>query len=188
MTRLPESLQPADSAPSTEADPSAIARRVEAISDLLQVFGAFRRFPSTSGAAAEHVTPHFAKPRTRAEMTSPTELVVALDFQFRASRASGDPQPMVQPAPAAEDDTSDLRMIVEAQYVIRYRLSAGPVPTAPELARFAEVNSPLNVVPYWREFLDSSLRRSGLPPAMAPVHKVEPIAKPPEPSPRGPAV
>jgi hypothetical protein len=69
-------------------------------------------------------------------------------------------------------------MAVEAQYIVRYRLSEGPAPTPEELARFADVNSPLNVVPYWREFLDSSLRRAGLPSAMAPVHKVEPVAKP----------
>jgi hypothetical protein len=47
---------------------------------------------------------------------------------------------------------------------------------ADDLADFATVNAPFNAWPYWREFVQSSLNRLGLPPIALPLFRIEDAA------------
>jgi hypothetical protein len=175
---LPDAPKPTTSESTAVVDPSAIARRVEAITDVVQMFGAFHRIPAPPDAGQEELSALFTQPRAEAVMISDNEIGVKLEFQFQAVKSGGPLDSETPERSLSNGPPPDLRIIVDAVFVVRYRLMPGPKPSHDELQRFGEVNSPLNVVPFWREFLDSSLRRAGMPPAMAPVHKVEPIAKP----------
>ena len=87
--------RPTDAAktPPQVADPSAIARRVESIAEVVQLFGAFNRFPAPPGVTEELLTAHFAPPRAEAALTAPNELAVSLEFRFAASRTGDCPTP-----------------------------------------------------------------------------------------------
>lgn len=167
---------PAPKAKKTDADPSAIAMRVERIADIIQVRGIFERVPA---AQPESLTPEFLPIHASAQMLSDTDVGITLILGFIARAKTADTatsEPVKsRKSPKAEAESGidpDVRMYVEAGYVLRYVLSPGPKPTDAELQKFAEVNGRLNVTPYWREFLDTSLRRAGLPPVLAPVYKV----------------
>ncbi len=167
---------PTTKAKKADADPSAIAMRVERIADIVQVRGIFERVPA---AQPESLTTEFLPIHASAQMLSDTDVGISLILGFiaRAKAADAAPSEPVKsrksPKTGAEGGTdADVRMYVEAGYVLRYVLTPGPKPTDAELQKFAEVNGRLNVTPYWREFLDTALRRAGLPPVLAPVYKV----------------
>lgn len=162
--------------------------RVERIADIVQARGVFERIPA---AQQETLVPEFLPIQATAEMLSDTDLGVTLVLGFiaraqsptnTASTARSTGKSSGKPTRAEEESPfdADVRMYVEAGYMVRYILSAGPKPSDDELQKFAEVNGRLNITPYWREFLDTSLRRAGLPAIMAPVYRVSP--KPTQPS------
>lgn len=154
-----------------DADPSAIAMRVERIANILQLRGIFER---QLGTAGELLMPEFLPIEVATQLISDTELAIVLTLGFVA-RVQGPSTPTTPPPnPPTTDDAeldADVRMYVEASYFIEYTLAPGPTPTDAELQKFALINGRLNVTPYWREFLDSSLRRAGLPTVLAPVVK-----------------
>jgi hypothetical protein len=155
-----------------DADPSAIAMRVERIANILQLRGIFERQP---GTPEEVLVPEFLPIEVAPQLISDTELVIVLTLGFVARAQNHTTSPAAAAdASSAQDEAAleaDVRMYVEASYFIQYTLATGPTPTAAELQKFALINGRLNVTPYWREFLDSSLRRAGLPSILAPVVK-----------------
>lgn len=74
-----------------------------------------------------------------------------------------------------KDDTDsppspdDAFVRVSAKFVVEYELSDGERPSSEDITAFANVNGTLNVHPYWREFVHSSLGRSGMPQFLLPV-------------------
>lgn len=172
MTRQqPEKI--ADAKTRDEGDPSSIAMRVERITDIVQLRGVFERIPSQ---LEEVLIPEFLPIQAKGQMIGNSELGVTLLFGFIArSQDSGGPDSQSRQgkrkSSSAVDENADVRVVVEAGYIARYVLSAGPKPSDAEIQKFAEINGRLNLTPYWREFLDSSLRRAGLPPVLAPVVK-----------------
>lgn len=158
-------------------DPSAVARRVEAITDILQIVGQYERMPTQPGADNQaSLEVLFSQAQPKVEMNGPTQVLVSLRYRCIVATANSDlgelSQQFDNPKPPP-----GLRFRAEAAFVVSYIISPGPAPSREELDAFARVNVPLNVVPYWREFLDSSLRRAGMPPVMAPVHKTDPAAR-----------
>jgi len=160
------------------ADPSKIAMRVKRIVNLVQARGHFERaFSDTQ----EELVTEFLPIHATAQLMNESFLSVTIVFGF-AARAKQAANSAIQ-ADANANATSAVqaaivdngnRIFVDAAYVILYALTPGPTPSDAELQKFAEVNGRLNATPYWREFLDTSLRRAGLPPIMAPVFKVSP--------------
>lgn len=148
--------------------------RVERIADIVQVRGIFERIPAPQ---EEVLIPEFLPIEARGQMIGDTELGVTLIFGFIARadesggrRSEGD-RAKGKASRRGDDDNANLRIVVEAGYVARYVLSPGSKPSDADIQKFAEINGRLNLTPYWREFLDASLRRAGLPPVLAPVVK-----------------
>lgn len=164
------------SAPPITADPSGVARRVQSVVQLFQLSGSFVAFPSAPGAGApEPLQATFAQADPAAEVQGGTLLVVRLGY--RCVVGTGTIDPFLEAANLkAEAPPPGVRFFAEAEFVVAYVLSAGENPTNDELQAFARVNAPLNIVPYWREYLDSCVRRAGMPPLLAPVHKTEPLS------------
>jgi hypothetical protein len=162
---------------SVHGDPSAVARRVESINDILQVLGQYERFPVPPGSeAAEQLQISFSQTPPDVRMLGETQLLVSLGFRCVIATHDSDLEALAS-SDFGREAPAGLRFRAEAAYVVSYMISAGTAPTREELEAFGQVNVPLNIVPYWREFLDSSLRRAGMPPVMAPVHKTDPASR-----------
>lgn len=73
-----------------------------------------------------------------------------------------------------EDSTSHVPddVQIEALFLIVYHLKPGPSLTRDQLAKFAELNGIFNAWPYWREYVQSTTSRMGLPPLVMPSFKV----------------
>ena len=155
------------------ADPSAIVRRIEAITDVIQTVGIFRRFPTPDDELNETLAVNFAHAMPVVELASDTVLNARLGFRCLILSSGAAIYDVAFRVHDSKVPTG-LRFFAEAVFVVNYSLQAGPHPTPAELEAFGKTNAPLNVVPFWREFLDSSIRRAGMPPVMAPVHKTEP--------------
>jgi len=169
----PDSREPTE--PPQNGDPSSIATRVLAIESLIQFHGQFQRFPGDENE--KRLATYFPPVVTAAFAHSSTAIGVNLYFTAFVAIEDSKAHELLKSAtsqpPGIElvlpDAKDGLRAIVEAAFAIQYSLSDGPVPKQADLKMFAEVNGRLNANPYWREFLDSSLRRAGLPSVLAPV-------------------
>lgn len=180
----------ASSHPRERGNPSTVALRVAAVLDIHQVRAAFERFPPR--AAKETLAPVFLPIEVNAQILNESEIGVRLNFGFLA---------LIEPEPETKEldleslfdkrgEFSDLgkkllRFFAEAAFVARYQIQPGPTPSKADLLAFAEMNGRLTLTPYWREFLDASLRRAGIPPIMAPVFRTQ--AGPATPPSRSPA-
>lgn len=73
---------------------------------------------------------------------------------------------------AKYDDTNEEELLqIEAQFVLRYRLpNLGGLSKA-NFTAFGELNGLYNAWPYWREFVQSTTVRMGLPPLTVPVYR-----------------
>jgi hypothetical protein len=69
-------------------------------------------------------------------------------------------------------DSDEVKVSVDALYVIRYELSSAEGLTKEALDRFGEYNGTYNAWPYWREFLNSTIVRMGLPSLVVPVFRL----------------
>lgn len=58
---------------------------------------------------------------------------------------------------------------IEASYVLSYGIRGSNAFTNEQRAAFADLNAMYNVWPYWREFVQSTMTRMGLPPYTLPV-------------------
>lgn len=62
---------------------------------------------------------------------------------------------------------------ITATFELHYRLPVELKPTSSELDEFGNANAVFNAWPYWREYLQSSLVRMGLPPFTLPVFRLQ---------------
>lgn len=146
-------------------NPATVAVRVREIKAVIQTLGEFRcdiammgkeiRVENTLGNAS--FTLHG------------DQLAVELSFSFHGSVVDeGD-------SDGATKNEPGLR--VKGAFLVHYSLEPGEDLSEPDLAAFAHINGPLNVVPYWREFVSSSLLRAGMPPYTVPVFNPAKIAR-----------
>jgi hypothetical protein len=133
--------------------------------------GYFERVPSPPG---EVLTPVVIEPRSQVQLVDDRDLHVAIEFAFGGYVSK--PGAAKHPRTFDELDKSinDVRIVVQAAFAVMYRLRKGETPNQAQLSSFAARNGLLTLTPYWREFLDASLRRTGFPPVMAPVFNFEP--------------
>ena len=88
----------------------------------------------------------------------------------------------------ADDSASGVDVFrIESVFHLRYTLSGDEVPNESQLEAFAKLNGIYNVWPYWREYVQSSSARMGLPPVVLPVLTVEAIQKMAQEKPKEPA-
>lgn len=90
----------------------------------------------------------------RAENDGPITALVLLDLQLRANGAT------------------EPKVTVRAEFHLRYGLPAA-LSTPPEvLKEFSATNALYNAWPYWRQFVQDSIARMGLPPLIVPLLKI----------------
>jgi hypothetical protein len=79
-------------------------------------------------------------------------------------------------AQAAERQASKKQTVasVDCTYVVDYQLREGFVPSAKQVKAFKDGNVIFNCWPYFREYLQESVQRMGLPPLTAPFLRVQP--------------
>jgi len=172
----PEKPTPVRPQPASQAaDPSSVARRIERVLDIVQVRGIFERTP---GLPDELLKPEFYNPPPTVELLDDGVLYVMLEFGFAAFSNPPNLAPMSVKRTAKQAIKPQRRMAVEAGFVVAYHLKSGEPLSKTALDAFAHHNGRLTLTPYWREFLDSSLRRAGFPPLLAPAFNFEPQAKP----------
>lgn len=87
----------------------------------------------------------------------------------------------------ADSDPQETRLHIEADYLLHYTISSGPKISKDQLTAFAIINGRFNAWPYWREYVQSTTVRMGLPPLMLPLLKFKPPEKSPRSGRRGPA-
>ena len=148
-------------------NPATVAMRVRDIKAVIQTLGEFRcdtammgkeiRVENTLGGAS------FTLHRD--------QLAVELSFSFNGFVVEDDGGD----SDGAANDEPGLR--VEGAFLVLYSLESGEDLSEPDLTAFAHINGPLNVVPYWREFVSSSLVRAGMPPYTVPVFNPAKIAR-----------
>lgn len=68
--------------------------------------------------------------------------------------------------------SDDRAFWVHCTFELKYALPEGFSASSDELAAFAETNGVFNAWPYFREFLQSSMARMGLPPLYLPLFRV----------------
>ncbi len=69
-----------------------------------------------------------------------------------------------------EADNEEL-LRIEAQFVLRYRVPSFEGLKKANIVAFGELNGLYNAWPYWREFVQSTTVRMGLPPLTIPVYR-----------------
>lgn len=73
---------------------------------------------------------------------------------------------------AKYDDANDDELLrIEAQFVLRYRVPSLDGLRKANIDAFGEMNGLYNAWPYWREFVQSTTVRMGLPPLTIPVYR-----------------
>jgi hypothetical protein len=65
-------------------------------------------------------------------------------------------------------------MEIEARFLLTYSIDSLEDLTKEHFDAFGEYNGIFNVWPYWREFVQSSTVRMGLPPLTVPVYRISP--------------
>ncbi len=181
MTSTPRPKAHTPSTPPVSApDPSVVARRVREVIDIFQPRGIFDCRGRGREVKGESLTPAFIPIEFHGEMLSESEILVSINFVFMAFGVRPDaPVELEQRFDAkgnlTAESMNDLRLYSDANFIARYSLAPGPAPSEADVLAFAEINGQLTLTPYWREFLDSSLRRAGMPPIMAPVFLATPV-------------
>ena len=73
---------------------------------------------------------------------------------------------------AKYDEADDHELLrIEAQFVLRYRVPSLEGLKKTNIDAFGELNGLYNAWPYWREFVQSTTVRMGLPPLTVPVYR-----------------
>lgn len=73
---------------------------------------------------------------------------------------------------AKYDEADDEELLrIEAQFVLRYRVPSFEGLKKANIAAFGELNGLYNAWPYWREFVQSTTVRMGLPPLTVPLYR-----------------
>ena len=146
-------------------NPATVAMRVRSIEAVIQTHGEFRR---NIAAAGEEIEAENTLGPASFTLHG-DQLAVELSFSFSGSAVDGGENDAT-----SEEDPS---IRVEGSFLVLYTLESGEDLSEPDLTAFAHINGPLNVVPYWREFVSSSLVRAGMPPYTVPVFNPAKIAR-----------
>jgi len=85
-------------------------------------------------------------------------IFVLPSFRMQAHRADGDPK--------------ELSVEVGAAFMLVYRADSLSGLTDENYEKFGSINGVYNAWPYWREFVQNTIARMGLPRLLAPVHRV----------------
>lgn len=73
---------------------------------------------------------------------------------------------------AKYEEADDEELVrIEAQFVLRYRVPSFESLKKANIDAFGELNGLYNAWPYWREFVQSTTVRMGLPPLTVPVYR-----------------
>lgn len=79
---------------------------------------------------------------------------------------------LFQTKPGAEANSRSPIVAISACLELGYRVPADFEVSKEELSEFGNVNAVFNAWPYWREFVQSSIGRMGLPPVVLPVFRL----------------
>lgn len=71
-----------------------------------------------------------------------------------------------------DEPEADAALEVEATFVLQYSLSRAEGVTSEDLTAFGLINGVYNAWPYWREFVQNTTARMGLPTITAPVFRL----------------
>jgi hypothetical protein len=142
----------AESSIQPTGDPSRVAVRVADV-DIVQPAGSFLRQP----AAGKPVEARFPPPKAKGLIEDELHLQFFIEFVLELRQRTA----------AVEGDSAPLAK-VEAVFAVRYTLAPGAAFSDDDLAAFFRFNGPLTTVPYWREFVNSTLLRAGIDPVSLP--------------------
>lgn len=153
------------SGPTAEGDPTRLAVHVQRIDSVVQSRGRFEieRWPDKHDVLVP------------LNVLDPVQIRVEGDRVKAEVRFSGEFFRHGIP----ESEPGARVFIAEAVYVAVYTLE----PESPrefaeaDLQAFLAINVPMNLVPFWREFVHSATSRAGLPPYAAPIFNPFKIAK-----------
>lgn len=161
-------MSPTNPSTTEAGDAATVARRVELISRIVQVRGAFEHYPIQPTGELQ---PAFARPVAGAQVTDANHVTAVIEMGYELTC-----DPPEGGATGPKPDSAPEQALVgrvKARFVVLYELSDGPTPSSEDLAAFARENGVFNITPFWREFLHSSLMRAGLPTILAPVMKLD---------------
>jgi preprotein translocase subunit SecB len=94
----------------------------------------------------------------QANLESRTELRVLIKYSAQARRSS----------------KSVAEITLSATFELMYHLPDSAEPSRTGIAAFAHTNAMLNSFPYWREYVQSTVARMGLPPLVLPLFRIVP--------------
>lgn len=84
-------------------------------------------------------------------------IVVIVKFHFAAS---------------VEEQTQEPGLTIDASFVLTYQIDSFDGLTQEGFKQFANLNGVYNAWPYWREFVQNTVGRMGLPPLTIPVFRI----------------
>ncbi|MGB2984449.1 MAG: hypothetical protein WBE26_01090 [Phycisphaerae bacterium] len=103
----------------------------------------------------------------------PANLALTVNVQTEVDKKQG----VIQVRPrfilvARYDDASDDELLrIEAMFLLHYRVPSFEGLRKANLDAFGEVNGLYNAWPYWREFVQATTVRMGLPPLTMPIYR-----------------
>lgn len=167
---------PGSTAPQEQKPVSAIASRLENVDRVWQVHGEFGRLPVlTKGDPLSEFALLGAVGKLAPDGSG---LVVNVDFGYRMT-ALPDPREDLPQELVHKETGRIVLAYVKATFMITYSLRQGPTLTDADVKTFCDVNAVHNAWPFWREFITSSLTRSGLHGVPVPPFMIQGGAKPP---------
>lgn len=163
-------------APQEQKPASAVASRLENVERVWQVHGEFGRLPVVAQGDPE---PEFALLGAFGKLAKDgTGLVANVDFGFRLTALPEAGQDI--PEQLVQKKTGRVILVyVKASFAITYSLREGPALSEEDVKAFCQVNAVHNAWPFWREFITSSLARSGLHGVPVPPFMIQGGVKPP---------
>jgi len=161
---------------SKSTSPSVIASRLQNVDRVWQLHGEFGRLPIVADGDP---TPEFAVVGTAGQLTPDGKgLVANIDLGFRLTAIPEQGQDI--PKELAHQETGRVILAyVKASFAITYTLREGPALTDDDVQAFCGINAVHNAWSFWREFITSSLARSGLHGVPVPPFMIHGGARPP---------
>jgi hypothetical protein len=155
---------------------SVIASRLQNVDRVWQLHGEFARLPVVADGDP---TPEFAVIGTAGQLTSDGNgLVATVDLGFRLTAIPEQGQDI--PNELVHQETGRVILAyVKASFAITYSLREGPALTDDDVQAFCSVNAIHNAWSFWREFITSSLTRSGLHGVPVPPFMIQGGSRPP---------
>ena len=128
-----------------------------------------------------------ARGKVSAHVSEDSDRRLSIEFSFKSKVLPGRAGEMLleiafRMSGTPETDSEDSRgkadpaVLVECAYEARYSLNEDFQVTEEQVKAFKDGNAIFNVWPYFREYLQNSLQRMGLPPFAAPFLRLEPKA------------